>query len=78
MPLNPLDNVPKALRMQNFAWHKFHENYCEMKDIQLRNCRNANSVKCASSDTLQALGNFSTAPNLPFDFLMRQAKVGCT
>lgn len=76
MPSDPLENLPKALRMQNFAFKRLRDIYGKMNvDDQLIEWRNGNFAKDAPSETLQALGNLATVPIPNFNTLMRQAKV---
>ncbi|KAF8387887.1 hypothetical protein HHK36_026549 [Tetracentron sinense] len=77
MPSNPLENMPEALRRQNFTGDKFCENFIEPKvNGQSKDWTNGGHMKLALSENLE---NTETTSHIspsthPMNTLFKQAK----
>ncbi|XP_077218287.1 protein ALWAYS EARLY 3-like isoform X2 [Tasmannia lanceolata] len=77
MPLNPLENMSEALRRQNVAVDKFHENFNDPKLHSVpKDWKIGGSMKFTSSENLEngdVLSHLASS-NHPMVTLMKQAK----
>lgn len=77
MPLNPLENMPEALRRQNTAVDRFRENINWIKaDSESEEWRSGGSIKLHQSENLEKVDGFCqvTSSNYPMNTLLSPAK----
>ncbi|KAK9161497.1 hypothetical protein Syun_007838 [Stephania yunnanensis] len=77
MPLNPLENMPEALRRQSFVANKLHENFNEPQaNGQLKDWKTGVYSKGAPSENLENGDSMPhvSSPMYPMSTLLRQAK----
>ncbi|KAF5184492.1 Always early [Thalictrum thalictroides] len=77
MPLNPLDNMPEALRRQNFAGDKLHENVSEPKvNGRSKDWKVGGYVKAALSENQENADGTShiSSPTYSMNTLLKHAK----
>lgn len=78
MPLNPLENMPEALRRQNTGVDRFRESINGIKaDSETEEWKSAGSIKLNPSENLEKVDGFCqvASSNYSMNTLLRQAKV---
>lgn len=75
MPVNPLENMPEALRRQNVGIYKFCNSFPDIKldGLQKEWKYSMKSAPSESSDI--ADGSYIYSPSYPMNTLMKEAKV---
>ncbi|XP_072981693.1 protein ALWAYS EARLY 3-like isoform X2 [Typha angustifolia] len=76
MPLNPLENIPEALRRQNIVMNKFCNSFLDTKlDDRSKEWKIGGAMEYASGESLEsAHGTSHVASYYPMNTLMKQAK----
>jgi len=78
MPLNPLENLPEALRRQNVGIYKFCNSFADIKlEGQPKEWKIGHTAKSAPSESPEIAdgSSYISPPNYPMNTLMKQAKV---
>lgn len=78
MPLNPLENMPEALRRQNLGIYKFCNSFTDVKmEGQPKEWKLGISAKSPPTDNSETPeeSSYISSPNYPMSTLMKQAKV---
>lgn len=78
MPVNPLENMPEALRRQNVGIYKFCNSFTDIKlEGQPKEWKIGHSTKSAPSESSDIAegSSYICSPSYPMNTLMKQAKV---
>lgn len=76
MPLNPVENIPEALRRQNLVINKFCSGFSDLRLDEQKDFKTRDSITLASTESLEGADGAShvASYSYPMNTLMNQAK----
>lgn len=77
MPLNPVENIPEALRRPNFVCNKFCSGFSDLRSDEQKEFKARDSMTFTSTESMEAADGAShvASYSYPMNTLMNQAKV---